>query len=76
MMYCSYAVSDVYPYWEMRFQKEPHRPTVSFRARIDKTADAPSSFQREPDLQKRCLINTLQAASVTPLPMGWHRAVW
>jgi hypothetical protein len=76
MMFLFYAVSDVYPYWEMRFQKALQRLTVSFRERIDKTADAPSSFQREPDLQKRCLINTLQAASVTPLPMGWHRSVW
>ena len=75
MMLLNYADWCVYPYWEIRFQKAFQRPGVSFRERIDKTADAPSSFQREPDLQNRCLISTLQAASVTPLPIGWHRAV-
>ena len=54
-------------------QNSCQRPVVSRNARIDNTARAPLSFQREPDLHSRCLIKVLHAASVTPLPMGQLR---
>jgi hypothetical protein len=46
-----------------------HRSDVYFKHRRLSTAAAPDSFHFIPDPQSRCLVITLQAASVTPLPI-------
>jgi len=53
------------------------RSGVSIKARRLSTTAAPFSFQRMPERHRRCFTNVLQAASVTPEPIGrwWSRAV-
>ena len=58
------------PYWSTLSQNCCHRPAVLTSSRKRNTVLIPNCFQRIPDLQKRCLIKVLQAASVTPDPIG------
>src|SRR5262249_32480908 len=58
------------PYWSILLQNCDHRSGVYVRHRTLNTAAAPGSFHFIPDPHNRCVTRTLQAASVTPLPIG------
>ena len=60
----------VLPYCIYFFQNASQCPVVKTNVRNDSTTLDPFSLQRAPDTQSLCFTTTLQAASVTPLPIG------
>jgi hypothetical protein len=58
------------PFLSICFQNCCHRPSVQMRPRSNKICCAAGIVQRMPELLSRCLASTLQAASVTPDPIG------
>ncbi|MFT4642015.1 MAG: hypothetical protein ACI8T1_005359 [Verrucomicrobiales bacterium] len=64
------VIYDEIPNLEIFFQNSSHRFVVCLRALKHKTVSAPFSFHFIPNPHIRSLTITLQAASVTPNPIG------
>jgi hypothetical protein len=58
------------PYWLSLFQNWLQRVGVKTKVLKLSTTAAPVSFHLIPEQHKRCLMTVLQAASVTPDPIG------
>ncbi len=58
------------PYWLSLFQNWVQRVGVKTKVLKLSTTAAPVSFHLIPEQHKRCLMTVLQAASVTPDPIG------